>query len=41
MGVRPSMMYDNERERGLKDLDIMLKFKQEILKKGKVLPGKT
>ena len=41
MGVRPIMMNDNDREGGLKDLDIMLKFKQEIHKKGNVLPGNT
>ena len=35
-GVRPIMMYDNDREGGLKDLDFMLKFKQEMNKKGEV-----
>ena len=40
MGVRPIMMYDNDREGGLKDLDIMLKFKQEIHKNGEVFAGK-
>ena len=34
MGVRPIMMYDNDREGGSKDLDFMLKFKQEMHKKG-------
>ena len=29
------------RGRGLKDLDIMLKFKQEIHKNGEDLPGNT
>ena len=40
-GGRPIMMYDNDREEGLKDLDIMLKFKQEIHKKGRFLPRNT
>ena len=40
VGVRPIMMYDNDREGGLKDLDIMLKFKQEIHKKGDVFACK-
>ena len=40
VGVRPIMMYDNDREGGLKDLDIMLKFKQEIHKKGEVFAWK-
>ena len=34
VGVRTIMMYDNDREGSLKDLDIMLMFKQEINKKG-------
>ena len=34
------MMYDNDREGGSKDLDIMLKFKQEIHKKGDVFAWK-
>ena len=34
------MMYDNDRERGSKDLDIMLKFKQEIHQKGDVFAWK-
>ena len=40
MGVRPIMMYDNDREGGLKNLDIMLKFKQEIHKKREVFAWK-
>ena len=40
MGVRPIMMYDNNREGGLKDLDIMLKFKQEMHKKWEVFAWK-
>ena len=40
VGVRPIMMYDNDREGGLKDLDIMLMFKQEIHKKGEVFAWK-
>ena len=34
------MMYDNDREGGIKDHDIMLKFKQEIHKKGDVFAWK-
>ena len=41
MGVRPIMMYDNDSEGGLKNLDIMLKFKQEIIKRGRFLHGNT
>ena len=40
VGVRPIMMYDNDREGCLKDLDIMLKFRQEIHKKGEVFAWK-
>ena len=40
MGVRPIMMYDRDRGGGLKDLDIMLKFKQEIHKKEEVFAWK-
>ena len=39
VGVRPIMMYDNDRG-GLKDLDIMLKLKQDIHKKGEVFAWK-
>ena len=34
-GVRPIMIYDNDREGGLKHLDILSKFKQEIHKRGR------
>ena len=34
------MIYDNDREGGLKDLDIMLQFKQEVHKKGEVFAWK-
>ena len=35
VGVRPIMMYDNDRG-GLQDLDIMIKFRRERHKKGEV-----
>ena len=34
------MMYDNDRGEGLKDLDIMVQFKQETHKKGEVFVWK-
>ena len=40
MGVWPIMMHDNDRGEGLKNLDIMVKFKQETHKKGEVLAWK-
>ena len=39
VGVRPIMMYDNDRG-GLQDLDIMVKFRHETHKKGEVLAWK-
>ena len=41
VGVRPIMMYDNDREGGLKDLDIMLNLSKKYIKRGMFLPGNT